>query len=139
MAKVQLLAVLSLDGCLSEKTGDARWWLRPERYDIEDIRKKVTSFLDEDTSLSMLVSWLQKEDDAVYLIEASLETAEIINGMLRMHLIDEIILYTVPFIAGNGHYLFKPALPISYWNFIGRKEYNGGIVRTVYRKKLPQE
>lgn len=139
MAKVQLLAILSLDGCLSEKSGDSRWWLRPERYEIEDFRNKVDSDLDEETSLSTLTAWLQRKGDAVYLIEASIETAEVVNGMLRMHLIDEIILYTVPFIAGNGNRLFKTSLPMSYWKPIGNKEYNGGIIRTIYHRKQLME
>ena len=37
MAKVQVLAVLSLDGCLSEKSGDACWALRPESYGIDKL------------------------------------------------------------------------------------------------------
>lgn len=135
MAKVQLLAILSLDGCLSEKSGDARWWLRPERYGIEELHHNATSVLDEETSLSTLTARLQRKDDAVYLIEASLETAEVVNGMLRMHLIDEIILYTVPFIAGNGSQLFESSLPLSYWKPIGNREYNGGIIRTIYHRK----
>lgn len=139
MAKVQLLAILSLDGCLSEKSGDARWWLHPERYEIEDFRHKADSVLDEETSLSTLTAWSQWKDDAVYLIEASLETAEVVNGMLRMHLIDEIILYTVPFIAGNGSQLFESALPTSYWKPIGNREYNGGIIRTIYHRKQLME
>ena len=31
-----------------------------------------------------------------YLAEATLDTADYINGLLRMHAVDEIILYTVP-------------------------------------------
>lgn len=139
MAKVQLLAILSLDGCLSEKSGDARWWLHPERYGIEDLRNTADIVLDEETSLSTLTAWLQRKDDAVYLIEASLETAEVVNGMLRMHLIDEIILYTVPFIAGNGNQLFESSFHVSYWKPIGNKEYNGGISRTIYHRKQLME
>ena len=37
MAKVQVLAVLSLDGCLSESAGDASWVLRPESYNIDKL------------------------------------------------------------------------------------------------------
>ncbi|MEB3373082.1 hypothetical protein SFC43_05425 [Bacteroides sp. CR5/BHMF/2] len=37
MAKVQMFAVLSLDGCLSAKTGDASWALRPESYGIDKL------------------------------------------------------------------------------------------------------
>ena len=140
MAKVQLLAVLSLDGCLSEKNSESRWWLRPERYGSAEIKNKATFELKADTSLSMLINWKGSEDDTVcYLIEASTETAELINGMLRMRLIDEIILYTIPFIAGTGRYLFKPTLPASYWSFIEQHTYNGDISRTVYRQKEVRE
>lgn len=63
----------------------------------------------------------------------------ILNGLLRLQLIDEIILYTVPFIAGTGRHLFKANLPTSHWSLVKKKEYNGGILRTVYRKKHIQE
>lgn len=135
MAKVQLLAVLSLDGCLPDVSGEIRWWVRPERYGIENIRNEATSLLSENISLSVLTAWLQRKDDAVYLIEASPETTGFINSIMHMHLIDEIILYTVPLIAGNGRHLFKSALPLSYWGFISHKEYNGEIIRTIYHKK----
>ena len=118
MAKIKLLAVLSLDGCLSEMNRESRWWLRPESYGITEIRDNASLELTSDISLSMLINWKMNEDDTVcYLIEATTNTAEFINGMLRMRLIDEIILYTVPFIAGTGPHLFKATLPTSYWNF----------------------
>ena len=136
MAKIQLLAVLSLDGCLSEKNGESRWWLRPEVYGITEIRNKATFELNADTSLSMLVNWKKNEDDTVcYLIEASIETAELVNAMFRMRLIDEIILYTIPFISGNGRYLLRSPLPISYWDFIKQNTFNGSISQTIYRRK----
>lgn len=140
MAKVQLLAVLSLDGCLSERNSESCWWLRPESYGIADIRNEATFELTMDTSLSMLMNWKTTEDDSVcYLIEAATETAELVNGMLRMQLIDEIILYTVPFIAGTGRRLLECPLPMSYWNFMGQQTYNGGVSRTIYLKKEGRE
>lgn len=50
MAKVQLLAVLSLDSCLSEKNSESRWWLRPESYGIVEIRDKATFELKADAA-----------------------------------------------------------------------------------------
>ena len=49
------------------------------------------------------------------LIEANTATASIINGMARMHLLDKIILCTIPVIAGNGCRLFLGDLPESEW------------------------
>lgn len=136
MAKVQVLAVLSLDGCLSERTGDACWALRPESYDIDKFFDAADYELTPVYPTSRLT---ENKSDSLFLIEATHDTADYINGLLRLQLIDEIILYIVPFIAGTGRYLFKTNLPFSHWSLVEKKEYNGGILRIVYHKKHIQE
>ena len=136
MAKVQVLAVLSLDGCLSEKSGDACWALRPESYGIDKLFDAADYELTPVYPTSRLV---ENKSKSIFLIEATHETADYINGLLRLQVIDEIIFYTVPFIAGTGCHLFKANLPTSHWSLVEKKEYNGGILRTVYRKKLIRE
>ena len=111
MAKVQVLAVLSLDGCLSEKTGDASWVLHPESYGIDKLFDAADYELTPLYPTSRLV---ENKSKSIFLIEATQETADYINGLLRLRLIDEIILYTVPFIAGTGRHLFKANLPSSH-------------------------
>ena len=136
MAKVQVLAVLSLDGCLSEKTGDASWVLRPEGYGIDKLFDAADYEL---TPLYPTSRLAENKSESLFLIEATHDTTDYINGLMRLQLIDEVILYMVPFIAGTGRHLFKANLPASYWSLIEKKEYNGGILRTVYRKKYIQE
>ena len=136
MAKVQILAVLSLDGCLSESAGDASWVLRPESYDIDKLFDAADYELTPAYPTSRLV---ENKSKSIFLIEATQETADYINGLLRLRLIDEIILYTVPFIAGTGRHLFKSNLPTFHWSLVEKKEYNDGILRTVYRKIHIQE
>ena len=136
MAKVQVFAVLSLDGCLSEKTGDACWALRPESYGIDRLFDAADYELTPAYPTSRLT---ENKSNSIFLIEANHETADYINGLLRLQLIDEIVLYTVPFIAGTGQHLFKSNLPTTHWDLVEKKEYNGRILRTVYRKKLIQE
>lgn len=136
MAKVQVLAVLSLDGCLSEKMNDACWKPHPESYDIGKLFDAADYELTPIYPTSRLV---ENKSDSLFLIEATHEIADYINGLLRLQLVDEIILYTVPFIAGTGRYLFKSNLPTSHWELVEKKEYNGGILRTVYHKKHIQE
>ena len=136
MAKVQVLAVLSLDGCLSEKSGDACWALRPESYGIDKLFDAADYELTPVYPTSRLV---ENKSKSIFLIEATQETADYINGLLRLRLIDEIILYTVPFIAGTGRHLFKSNLPTFHWSLVEKKEYNDGILRTVYRKIHIQE
>lgn len=136
MAKVQILAVLSLDGCLSEKTGDASWALRPESYGIDKLFDAADYEL---TSLYPTSRLAEDKSDSLFLIEATQETTTYINGLLRLQLVDEIIIYTVPFIAGTGQYLFKSNLPTSHWQLTDKKEYNGDILCTIYRKRHIQE
>ena len=132
MAKVQVLAVLSLDGCLSEKAGDASWALRPESYGID----KLFDAADYELTPLYPTSRLTKDkSNSLFLIEATQDTASYINGLLRLQLVDEIVLYTIPFIAGLGQYLFKSNLPTSHWQLADKKEYNGGVLRTIYHKK----
>ena len=136
MAKVQVFAVLSLDGCLSEKTGDACWALRPESYGIDRLFDAADYELTPAYPTSRLT---ENKSNSIFLIEATQETATYINGLLRLQLVDEIIIYTVPFIAGTGQYLFKSNLPTSHWQLADKKEYNGDILCTIYRKKHIQE
>ena len=99
MGKVVLFAVLTMDGCLTDSSGEAQKWLAktetPDRFGIAEL-KETARPLSEYTSLTMLV--LDKTT-TTYFIAANATTASIINGMARMHLLDEIILCTIPVIA----------------------------------------
>ena len=121
MGKVVLFAVLTMDGCLADCSGEAQKWLA----------KETARPLSEYASLTMLV--LDKTT-TTYFIEANATTASIINGMARMYLLDEIILCTIPVIAGNGCRLFLGDLPESEWVRDGIKAYKDGSLKAVYRK-----
>ena len=96
MGKVQILAVLTMDGCLSSELYDkAHQDLCLDRCGLDEIR-------------------------------------DYINGLLRMHAVDEIILYTVPFISGSGRHFFKSALPEQHWTLSSLKSYPNGVCRIIY-------
>jgi len=139
MGKVVLFAVLTMDGCLADSSGKAQEWLSqtdlPDRFRITEI-KEIACPLSEDTSLTMLVL---DETSSTYFIEANAATASIINGMARMHLLDEIILYMVPVIAGNGSRLFQSSLPESEWTCTGSRLWKDGMVRIAYGRKIPRQ
>ena len=128
MGKVILFAVLTMDGCLADSSGKAQQWLAktdtPDRFGIAGM-KETARPLSEYTS-----------------IEANTATASIINGMARMHLLDKIILCTIPVIAGNGCRLFLGDLPESEWMRDETKKwmrdetktYKDGSLKAVYRK-----
>lgn len=134
MAKIQLLAILSMDGCLSDMETEGRWCLRPDWHGITDIYEKATFELSPDYSMTTLIAEHEKQDDnTVYLIEATIHNATFVNAMLNMRIVDEIIIYTVPFIAGTGYFLFHKNLPISYWKLTEQKSMPGAL-RHIYRK-----
>lgn len=134
MGKVQILAVLTMDGCLSSELYDkAHQDLCLDRCGLDEIRKKAFYRVTPDYSISMLHEWRKDCTNIRYLAEATPDTADYINGLLRMHAVDEIILCTIPVIAGNGYRLFLSDLPESKWT-CEVKTYKDGSMKAVYRK-----
>ncbi|MGH6733878.1 hypothetical protein R3O04_019405 [Bacteroides hominis] len=119
MGKVVLFAVLTMDGCLTDSSAEAKQWLADadmtDRFGITEM-KETAHILDENTPLTLLSDWVKDSPShSVYFIEANATTAGIINGMMRYRQVDEIILCTIPVIAGNGYRLFLSDLPESKW------------------------
>ena len=140
MAKVRLLAVLTMDGCPAETTGLSGRWLGSDQYGIGSLKESATCILNENTSLTLLSSWTENSDDSLtYLIEATEGTAGFINGMIRMRLVDEIILYLLPLMAGNGSRLFQGSLPESEWICTESRRWKDGIIRITYGRKTPRK
>ena len=134
MGKVQILAVLTIDGCLSsELYGKAHQDLRLDRCGLDEIRKNALYRVTPDYSISMLHEWREDGTNTCYLAEATPYTADYINGLLRMRVVDEIILYTIPFIAGTGKRFFQSALPQGQWTLTSQKVYRNGVVRHIYK------
>lgn len=132
MAKVQLLTVQSIDGYMIDNHNELPAVLSDEIVKLKDAAIRQ---LNENASLSMLIDWREKEADSfTYLIEATKETRGIINGMFRMHLIDEIVRYTIPVMLGTGVSLYQQELPKNNWKVIKTASYNDEMSLTVFRK-----
>lgn len=101
MGKVQILAVLTMDGCLSSELYDkAHQDLCLDRCGLDEIRKKAFYRVTPDYSISMLHEWRKDCTNIRYLAEATPDTADYINGLLRMHAVDEIIPIILPGLSG---------------------------------------
>ena len=133
MGKVQILAVLTMDGCLSSELYDkAHQDLCLDRCGINEIREKALYHITPDYSISMLDEWRKDCTEICYLAETTPDNADYINGLLRMRVVDEFILYTVPFISGTGRHFFKSALPETRWTLTSQKSYPNGVSRNIY-------
>ena len=83
MGKVQILAVLTMDGCLSSELYDkAHQDLCLDRCGLDEIRKKALYRVTPDYSISMLHEWRKDCTNIRYLAEATPDTADYINGCL---------------------------------------------------------
>ena len=94
MGKVVLFAVLTMDGCLTDSSAEAKQWLADadmtDRFGITEM-KETAHILDENTPLTLLSDWVKDSPShSVYFIEANATTAGIINGMMRYRQVDEI-------------------------------------------------
>ncbi len=131
MAKVQMLALQSIDGYMIDNRPELSSVLSDE---IATLRTAATHLLNKDVSLTMLSEWAENEaENITYLIEADSQTATIIDGMFRMGLIDEIILYTIPAILGCGKRLYQTPLPEISWRCTATHICTDGTVQAVFR------
>ena len=133
MGKVQILAVLTMDGChASELCGKSGKDICLDRCGINEIREKALYHITPDYSISMLDEWRKDCTEICYLAETTPDNADYINGLLRMRVVDEFILYTVPFISETGRHFFKSALPETRWTLTSQKSYPNGVSRNIY-------
>lgn len=132
MAKIVLLAVLSIDGYLAEKDGKLRWWLKPENYDIAQIREKASFIVSPETSFEFLKNEVQKKNNEIFLIEGVPELVDVIHKSLDSNIIDRMIIYRIPLLAGGGHLLFTPQRKPLQWKLKESKIYDGNIEKLIY-------
>ena len=69
----------------------------------------------------------------IYLAEISdAERISLLKGLFLYHLVDEIILYTLPVVTRKGKFILD-AFAASEWKIIKSRHFHNGICRTVYR------
>ena len=56
-----------------------------------------------------------------------------------MQVVDEIILYTVPFIAGTGKYFFRSALPPIQLTLVSQKKFPNGVTCHIYQRMASEK
>ena len=104
MGKVQILAVLTMDGCLSSELYDkAHQDLCLDRCGLDEIRKKAFYRVTPDYSISMLHEWRKDCTNIRFLS-----------------------------LGGSGRHFFKSALPEQHWTLSSLKSYSNGVCRIIY-------
>lgn len=84
-------------------------------------------------NLSELVEKLKSEKGKNIYCDGG---AEVINELLKQHLIDEYIISIVPVLLGNGTRLFKDGSPKQKLEFLKVKSFEAGLTQLHYRQKI---
>ena len=124
-----------LNRWLSDETASPEAVAQTEDYGMDEIRANALYKLTSDYSVSVLQEWREEGGSICHLLEVTAGNTEYANGLLRMNVIDEIILYVVPTIDGNGAHFFKSALPMNDWRLMENKTYRDGVIRLTYHKE----
>lgn len=135
MATVQIMAFLTMDGYLARKAVLPEFWLHPEEYGISDIRKSALSCLTPDTSFITLSRWKQ-EHAGKYLVEAAAETLPFIDSLLHFRMADELLLYILPGLQGDGSPLFDGHPDPFLWELTGMRRFDKGVCRLQYKRNV---
>jgi dihydrofolate reductase len=81
-------------------------------------------------NLKELVTRLKAEEGKHIFIDGG---AEIVNELLKDHLIDELIISVIPILVGNGTKLFKDGRPEQWLELVSTKQFKKGLVQLHYR------
>jgi riboflavin biosynthesis pyrimidine reductase len=138
MTKVQVISIVTIDGYLAEKDYGQSAWIQNDRNGLRFWQKLADYILPEDTSFSSLIH--EKEiakTSYTYLAEALSERQlSLIRGLFTYKLVDEIILYVLPSIAGKGIHLYASAFPVSNWTLKKSRTFSNGVCRLIYCKTV---
>lgn len=73
----------------------------------------------------------EKEGKDIWLVGGG----EIISMLLNAHLVDEIQLFYIPIMLGQGIRLFPEKYKESRWNLVESKAYDNGVLEAKYQQK----
>lgn len=110
----QLLAVLSIDGCLLDLTPESHWALMATLYTIPEYEELARS---EQTD-KMALSSQNDEWDDYPTIEANRSNISQISKLLQEGKIRKMTIYTIPILAGNGYQLFSETTTPALWHLV---------------------
>lgn len=112
MVKKTVLAVLSIDGCLSDNRTERSWMLRSDVYGIDEFYDAIG------------------EES---LVEADVENVGYVCGLLADGKVERLIVYIVPYLSGGNSKMFSTELSPTHWILESTKVFSEDVVCSVYR------
>lgn len=134
MARIQVITAITLDGFLPETAGVLVSWIKNDRQGFPLWRKRCSALILPHSILDLLCEKDNKGDSFTYLAEImEPESVELLRGLFHYDLVDELVIYQLPFSAGQGISV-SDTFRSQHWDLHKTASFSNGICRLIYRK-----
>lgn len=134
MARIQVVTAITLDGFLPEPAGALVSWVRNDRRGFPFWRERCSALILPHSILDLLCEKDNRDDSFIYFAEIiEPESVELLRGLFLYDLVDELVVYQLPFSAGQGIPVLNTFRP-QHWELHKTTSFSNGICRLIYRK-----
>ena len=135
MAKIQIIAAMTMDGFLPKADENLMQWVMNDTKGFPYWHERSVYRLMPHYPLLDLLAEKHSDNNQsdTYIAEISdNDSIELLRGLSRYNLIDEMVIYILPIIAGKGTPVFDDLSP-SRWSVHKTTSFSNGITRIIYR------
>ena len=132
--QIQVVTAMTLDGFLPEPAGTLVSWVRNDRRGFPFWRERCSALILPHSILDLLCDKDNRGDSFTYLAEIiNSESVELLRGLFLYDLVDELVVYQLPYSAGQGISVLDTFRP-QHWELHKTTSFSNGICRLIYRK-----
>ena len=135
MAKIQIIAAMTMDGFLPKADESLMQWVMNDAKGFPYWHERSVYRLTPHYPLLDLLAEKHSDNNKsdTYIAEISdKDSIELLRGLSRYNLIDEMVIYILPIIEGKGTPMFYDLTP-SHWSVHKTTSFSNGITRIIYR------
>ena len=119
---------------LPEPAGALVSWVRNDRRGFPFWRERCSALILPHSILDLLCEKDNRDDSFTYLAEIiEQESVKLLRGLFLYDLVDELVVYQLPFSAGQGISVLNTFRP-QHWELHKTTSFSNGICRLIYRK-----
>ena len=135
MAKIQIIAAMTMDGFLPKADENLMQWVMNDTKGFPYWHERsIYRLLPHYPLLDLLAEKHSDNNnsDTYIAVISAMASIELLRGLSRYNLIDEMVVYILPVIAGKGTPVFDDLTP-SRWSVHKPTSFSNGITRIIYR------
>ena len=135
MAKIQIALAMTLDGFLPEENEKMMQWVKTNKNGFPRWKEECSFPLFSGYPLlDLICSKDQTDKDFTYYVQITdKDSVELLRGLFLYYMVDEIIIYLLPFTTNKGIHIMKHVSPCQ-WSLYKTKQYPQGICMMIYKK-----